>query len=400
MLPISQVQADYDYSGLMAAGLLGEGPEAPTWPLASMHREYYYKGDILFHAGDRADKLFYISRGSIRLPELNLLVKAGEVIGEMGILSPLNKRTASAICEEDLETYTMDHRQVLQLFRQDPVRAFSLVQLSLKRLIEDLKMEMEATERTRSELRIAHDIQASMLPQGFLDLPQKTEFETYAIMEPAKEVGGDFYDFFSVGKRKLYLLVGDASGKGISAALFMAIAKSLLKSEAKRGLTPDRVISHVNKLLCPDNQRCMFVTVCCLLLDRQTGEVQYCSGGHNPPILCTREGRASFLDSPGGTALGVMPNAKYSSRKTRLEPGDSILLYTDGVTEAFNPSHELFSDKRLLASVTRQHRQSLKQLICGVRAELAAHAQQEPKSDDITMLALRYNGPGTTVEKA
>lgn len=398
MHPISHIQADR--SGLQAASLPppfleieGSLERSISWPLASMHRELFAKGEVMFQAGDPADKLFYISRGSIRLPELNLLVKAGQVIGEIGLLSPLRRRTASAICEEDLEAYSMDQPQVMQLFQQDPALALNLVQLIVKRFIQNLKVETEAMERTRSELRIAHDIQASMLPQAFLTSPRWTEFETYAMMEPAREVGGDFYDFFAVSKRKVYLLVGDASGKGISAALFMAIAKSLLKSEAHRGFSPDRVISRVNNLLCPDNRRCMFVTVCCLRLDPQTGEVQCCSGGHNPPILCKRDGRAEFLDFPAGMALGVVPNAKYSSKRLLLEPGDSILLYTDGVTEALNPQQQLFSEERLHACVTRSQHQPLSEIISTVRSEIAAHAQHEPKSDDITMLAVRYKGP-------
>lgn len=398
MHPISRT--DVERPGLPAAGMPPVWLEpgrvedgSLSWPLAAMRRESFAKGDVLFKAGDRADKMFYVIRGAIRLPELNVRVAAGQVIGEMGILSPLKQRTASAVCEEDLEAYTMDHPQVIQLFRQDPSLALNLVQLSFKRFIENSRAEAEAKERIRSELRIAHEIQTSMLPHAFPAFPERSEFETYAVMEPAREVGGDFYDFFTIGRHKVCVLVGDASGKGISAALFMAIAKALLKSEAQRGFSPARVLSRVNTLLCPDNRLCMFVTVCCLLLDTRTGELECCSGGHNLPVLCTGDGQVAFLDAPAGVALGVMAEARYCSRKVVLRPGDSVLLYTDGVTEAADPRQQLFSEQRLLACVARHGRQPVREIIAGVRAAVASHVLDEPQSDDLTMLVLRYKGP-------
>ncbi len=404
MLPIREAEAGgpaYGGSGV-AASLLeaqGAGTRALAWPLTAMRREIFARGEVLFKVGEPADKMFYVIRGAIRLPELNLRIPAGQIIGEMGVLSPLKERTASAVCEEDLEVYTMDRQQVVELFRKDPVLALELVQTSIKRFIENAKAEAEGLERTRSELRIAHDIQTSMLPHRFPAHADRTDFETYALMEPAKEVGGDFYDFFTVGKHTLYALVGDASGKGISAALFMAIAKALLKSEAQRGFPPHRVLSRVNHLLCPDNERCMFVTAFCVRLDTQTGLVECANAGHNPPIRVFQEGTAAFQETPPGVALGIQSDAKYSCRKFKLRCGDGLFLYTDGVTEAANPQQQLFSERRLLACVAERCRQPLEVLLRGVRAEVAGHALQEPQSDDITMLGLRYQGGGATFPK-
>jgi sigma-B regulation protein RsbU (phosphoserine phosphatase) len=366
----------------------------------AMRRETFVRGEVLFKAGEPADKMFYVVRGVIRLPELNLRIPAGQIIGEMGVLSPLKQRTASAICEEDLEVYTMDRQQVVQLFRQEPALALELVQTSVKRFIDNAKSEGELIERTRSELRIAHDIQTSMLPRAFPAFANQSDFETHALMEPAKEVGGDFYDFFKVGQHKVYALVGDASGKGISAALFMAIAKALLKSEAQRGFSPHRVLSRVNHLMCPDNERCMFVTACCVLLDTQTGEVECCNAGHNPPIRLFGDGSAQFHEGPDGMALGIEPDARYSSRRFALGRGDGLFLYTDGVTEAANPEQQLFSEQRLLACVAQRSRQPLEVLLSGIRNEVAGHALHEPQSDDITMLGLRYQGAGAALQKA
>ena len=358
-----------------------------------MHKENFRKGDYLFRVGDKADRLFYINKGFIRLPEINKVVNAGQVIGEMGVFSPGRERTASALCEEDLEAYTMDREEVMEFFRKDPSLAIELLQLSNKRFIENLKAETEAKERINSELRIAHDIQASMLPRTFPPFPDRKEFEIYATMDPAKEIGGDFYDFFFVDKNKLCVVIGDVSGKGVPAALFMAISKALFKSEATRGFPASEIISRVNNLLCQDNQMCMFVTIFTLLLNTETGEVECCSGGHNPPLLCTSDGSVEYVHSLEGMGVGVLENSKCVSQKMILRPDDLIFLYTDGITEAMNAQKQLFSEARLKACLASLRTRDLTEIVSGVRQQLAAHVQSEPQSDDITMLALRYKGP-------
>ena len=365
---------------------------SPQWPIVSMHKECFTKGEYLFKAGDKADRLFYIHKGYIRLPEINKVVKAGQVIGEMGVFSPGRERTASAICEEDLEAYTMDREEVMEFFRSDPSLAIELLQVSNKRFIENIKAEAEAKERIQSELRIAHDIQASMLPRMFPPFPERKDFEIFATMDPAREVGGDFYDFFLVNKNKLCLVIGDVSGKGVPAALFMAISKALFKSEAVRGFPANEIISRVNNLLCQDNQMCMFVTVFVMLLNTETGEVEYCSGGHNPPLLCIRNGSVEYVQALKGMGVGVLENSKCISRKMTLKPGDLFFLYTDGITEAMNSQQQLFSDARLKSCVARLCDLDLPEIVAGVRQEIAAHVGEEAQSDDITMLALRYKG--------
>jgi len=385
---------DGQTSSSLAAVALSSGAAA-QWPLFSMHKEHFRKGDYLFRVGDKADRLFYINKGFIRLPEINKVVNAGQVIGEMGVFSPGRERTASAVCEEDLEAYTMDRDEVMEFFRRDPSLAIELLQLSNKRFIENLKAETEAKERINSELRIAHDIQASMLPRAFPPFPERTEFEIYATMDPAKEIGGDFYDFFFVDRTKLCVVVGDVSGKGVPAALFMAITKALFKSEALRGFPASETISRVNKLLCQDNHMCMFVTIFTLLLDTETGEVECSNAGHSPPLLCTSDGSMEYIHSPEGMGVGVLENSRCVSRKMILKPGDLMFLYTDGVTEAMNAQDQLFSEARLKACVGSLRSKDLTRIISGVRQELEAHVQGEPRSDDITMLALRYNGPAS-----
>jgi serine phosphatase RsbU (regulator of sigma subunit)/anti-sigma regulatory factor (Ser/Thr protein kinase) len=382
----------------------GPGPsEAPRadddlgFPLGSMTRETHKKGDILFKAGDRADKMFYVARGSLKLPEIGKVVKEGEVVGEMGILSPFHVRTASAVCEEDLEAYTVDKEDVIRLFSRDSALAFQLVNLCIKRFIENLRAETEAKERIQSELRIAREIQISMLPRVFPPFPDRTEFDIFAVMEPAKEVGGDFYDFFFVDDKRLCVVIGDVSGKGVPAALFMAICKTLLKTEALRGLSPGDILDRVNRTLIPDNETMMFVTVFLLILNVETGEIRYSNGGHPPPLISAGPGRFEILDGPTGTVLGAVEGCPYTTTTRILTPGDIVFLFTDGMSEAMNADQELFSDARLISRLCEETGKCTADLIRHMRAAVQAFADGTPPSDDMTMVALAFKGAARNV---
>lgn len=391
-----EVSSRFTPAGLPVIPEVAAEAAAPTkrgqWPLSVMRREHFAKGQYLFRAGDKADKLFYISKGSIRLPELNVVVQPGQVLGEMGIFSPARARTASALCEEDLEAFTMGREEVVQLFTLNPSLALDLMQLVNKRFIENLRVETEAKERIRSELRVAREIQASMLPRTFPAFPERNEFELFATMDPAEEVGGDFYDFFFITPRKLCLVVGDVSGKGVPGALFMAISKALLKSEAMRNYPLHKVMERVNDLLCQDNPLCIFVTVFAAILDTQSGQLEVCNAGHNAPLVSRKGGAVEWLTAPQGRVLGFMPKTQYCSGKHQLSSGELLLLYTDGVTEAMNAQHQLFAEDRLKASLVSLCERPLTELVTGIRRELAEHAQSHPQSDDITLLALRFTG--------
>jgi hypothetical protein len=340
------------------------------WPLSFMSRESFRRGEYLFKVGERADKLFYVVRGSIRLPELNRVVQVGQVIGEMGIFTPAKERTASALAEDDVEAYTMGGDDVRRLMSRDPGLATKLIEVIIKRMMQHLKAEAEARERINAELRIAREIQSSMLPSTFPPFPGRSEFDIYAIMEPASHVGGDLYDFFLIDETRLCVLVGDVSEKGVPAALLMALTKALLRSEAMRGHRPDKVVAGVNNLLCPENPECMFVTVLCLVLNTRTGQVEYCSAGHNPALHCTSEGVAQFLDAEQGSVMGFEENLSYRSRNLRLKPGEMLLLYTDGVTEAENNRQEQCSEGRLKSCVSSLHNRDTREVIEGIRRTL------------------------------
>src|SRR5262249_30298637 len=232
----------------------------------------------------------------------------------------------------------------------------------------------------------------SMLPRTFPPFPGRKDFEIYALMEPAKEVGGDLYDFFLVHQHKLCALVGDVSGKGIPAALLMALSKTLLRSEAMQGYPAAEILARVNNALCAENRECMFVTVFCVLLDTRTGEAECCSAGHNPPLFYSSNGAIEFMEGTPGLLIGFEENLRYESKTVRLSPGDTLFLYTDGVTEAENAKQEPFTEERLKASVCQRRLLGLEQIIAGVRQDITQFTQGQPQSDDLTLLALRFHG--------
>ena len=376
-----------------AADARGPADDGWNFPLGSMTRETYQKGDVLFRAGDPADKMFYIARGSLRLTEIGKVVREGEVIGEMGILSPFQVRTASAVCEEDLEAYTVGREDIVRLFARDSALAFRIVHLCVQRFIENLRAETEAKERIQSELRIARDIQAGMLPRVFPPFPERTEFDLFAVMEPAREVGGDFYDFFFIDDRRLCVVAGDVSGKGVPAALFMAICKTLLKTEALAGRPPADVLARVNRTLIPDNEMLMFVTVALLILDVETGEIAHANGGHPRPFVSAGPERFVVLDGPPGVVLGVVDACPFVTTRRLLRPGETVFLYTDGVTEATDAEQRLFSDARLQAALSAGGAETPEALIGRLRDAVRDFTAGTPQSDDITMVALAYRGP-------
>jgi len=250
---------------------------------------------------------------------------------------------------------------------------------------------------TETELAMASGIQAHMLPNIFPPFPEREEFDLYAVMDPAKEVGGDFYDFFMIDGDHLALVVADVSGKGVPAALFSMIAKTMLKMQAQTHCDPERVLSEVNASLSEGNEEDMFVTVWLGVLQISTGDLTYADAGHER-LLLRQDGRWRFLPKNGGAALAVFTpeDLKYMDEKYRfrnqtihLNPGDAIFQYTDGVTEASNEANELFGDERLLAAVVGAPSAGPEDLLLGVREKLDEFVKDAPQFDDITMLALQ-----------
>ncbi len=293
--------------------------------------------------------------------------------------------------------------------------SFGHMQRSLKDYIRDLTQATASRERMESELRIAHDIQMGILPKIFPPFPDRSDIDLYASLTPAREVGGDFYDFFPCGDDQFCFLVGDVSGKGVPAAFYMAVAKTLIKAVAESpayaghrvsdylpgGLTrparrcadPGGILSRASNDLAQDNDSCMFVTIFCAVLDMKTGELRYASAGHNPPLLLRADGRAEYLATRQEPVAGAMEGVAYTTDTLTLAPGDGLVLFTDGVTEAMNAAQELYGEARLMAQARSLYGLDARARCEHLSAEVRAFAAGAEQSDDITLLALTYQGP-------
>jgi sigma-B regulation protein RsbU (phosphoserine phosphatase) len=277
--------------------------------------------------------------------------------------------------------------------------SFNEMTRRLNESIEHLKVTTAAKERIESELQIAHEIQMSMVPKIFPPFPDRSEFDIFATLTPAKEVGGDFYEFFFLDEDRLCFAVGDVSGKGVPASLFMAVTKTLLRATAASGGTPGEFLARLNAEICRDNESCMFVTLFCGILTVSTGQVDYSSAGHSLPYRLSRDG-VKTLDTFGGRALGLVPSSPYTSGQTVLRPGEALLLYTDGVTEAMDANEALYSEPRLARFLAVNHSSPPRQLIGDLVGDVHHFAGGAPQSDDLTALALLYRGTGQGMSDA
>lgn len=259
-----------------------------------------------------------------------------------------------------------------------------------RRLLERQARDSEERQRIETELDVAHRIQADMLPCIFPAFPERSEFDIYATMAPAREVGGDFYDFFMVDERHLAIVIADVSGKGVPAALFMVIGKTLIKDHTKPGVNLGDVFSQVNDLLCDSNHEGLFITAFEGVIDLVTGEFCFVNAGHEIPFI-SRGGEIfkPYKVKPGFVLAG-MENIKYQCGSIRLMPGDKIFQYTDGVTEAMNGEEELYGMKRLEDVLQKNTKKSPEELLSAVRENIDAFVGDAPQFDDITMLCVEY----------
>jgi len=281
----------------------------------------------------------------------------------------------------------------------DLARSFMQMEKELSEYIAKLTETTAAKERIESELQIAHDIQMGILPMKFPPFPERTEFEIYASIIPAKEVGGDFYDFFFIedeqlsfdSNNKLCFVIGDVSGKGVPASLFMALTKTLLKAKASSDISPSQILTTVNRELCIGNESCMFVTIFCGILDTDTGEITYSNGGHNPPYIVSKSRGVILLNGETGTALGVFDEAVYTTNNTKLNRGEGLYLYTDGVTEAMDIHNNLYSEQRLERFLAdRDASCETELLVQESREDVIKFTSGAAQSDDITIMAIKY----------
>lgn len=272
---------------------------------------------------------------------------------------------------------------------------FEDLETTINKGLRELKVFREATEAQvrltaiQSELDVARRIQEAALPES---IPDRPEFDISAAMTPARDVGGDLYDYFLVDESRLGFVIGDVSGKGLSAAMMMSVSRSLLKALALKGAEPKNCLADLNRLLYPDTLPEMFVTVFYGVLELASGRVSYCNAGHNPPFVITNDRDVRLLDRTESIAVCLLPDFEYKQKEVVLEPGDAILLYTDGVTEAMSPTGTEFTEERLQKLLRESSSKTSAELIKVVLRSVTAHADGARQSDDITTLALKYTG--------
>ncbi|WP_297212905.1 PP2C family protein-serine/threonine phosphatase [uncultured Flavonifractor sp.] len=261
-------------------------------------------------------------------------------------------------------------------------------------LLEKQAADSSARQRIETELNVATQIQADMLPSIFPAFPERPEFDIYAAMIPAREVGGDFYDFFLVDEDHLALVIADVSGKGVPAALFMVIAKTLLKNAVQMGLSPKTALEKVNNQLCENNEAEMFVTVWLGIYQISTGRLTAANAGHEYPAVRRAGGAFEVVKDPHGFVLAGMKNARYREYELELGVGDTLFVYTDGVAEATDGADAPYGTDRMLAALNQNGAPGLEALLHHLKADIDRFAGTAPQFDDITMLSLQRKNPG------
>ncbi len=275
---------------------------------------------------------------------------------------------------------------------------FTDLEVTVQKTIQQLEVinralkardELVAVQR---DLLTASHIQQSLLPKEFPPFPHRPEIDLYAEMQTAKEVGGDFYDFYFIDDDRLAFAVGDVSGKGIPAAIYMAVSRTLLKAIAHQVVNPGEVLRKFNSMMIPESDSATFVTMFFGVLNTHTGEVQYSNGGHNPPYLIRSKGEVQQLPTTEGALLGKIPHLEFETKRLQLGTGDTLFLYTDGVTEAMDPDMNMFKEERLESYLRTVNGSTIHDVVKGSVAEIKKHTREAPQFDDITVMTLRYTG--------
>jgi phosphoserine phosphatase RsbU/P len=360
-------------------------------------------GEELLAPGQINHNLFLVLSGrlSVRIGTDRsappLMIERGECVGELSIID--GKPVSAYVAAENACRALVVPAQVfwLQIIALPGVARNLLTILSERMrqhnelIIQNLRQRLHY-EHIEKELQTARLIQASMLPHEHPLFPDRDEFDVFALMDPAREIGGDFYDAFLINDAKLFFTIGDVSGKGIAAALFMMKTVTLLRMEALRDISPHEILMRVNNQLCKNNDYGMFVTVFCGILDLERGVLAYCNGGHDAPLIGRAGAGFDFADCAGGMMLGVLEDAPSQPGSIALQRGDVMLCYTDGVTEAMNPRQEMFTQRGLRESIAGMEEADAGEVARALHAKIRKFADGAPQSDDIAVLTLKYRG--------
>jgi sigma-B regulation protein RsbU (phosphoserine phosphatase) len=360
-------------------------------------------GTVLLEPGQKNNAIHLLVAGRLRIHFDHkdsadfIPIEEGGCFGELSIID--GRPVSAYVVADEASRVLLIHETLFwERLIPQPGVARNLLNVLSDRMRVNREMILErmkdklALEHLQKELSIATTIQLSMLPPGSRLLPDRSDVEAFAIMEPAKNVGGDFYDAFFATPDRLFVAIGDVSGKGVPAALFMARTITQMRMEAVRRRSPAGILEAVNRSLCEGNDTGMFVTLFCGMLDTKTGHFSFANAGHNPPLLLRASGERGLLPVKKGLVAGIMEDSHYPPDSLQLAAGDTLLLYTDGVTEAMNPLNAFYTDERFLNTVRVVNWSDPRSLVEHVRADLGDFVQNAAQADDITMLALRYAG--------
>jgi serine phosphatase RsbU (regulator of sigma subunit) len=360
--------------------------------------------EVVLQFGQANDHLYLILAGRLHIrfdsPDstTGLVVGPGECFGEMSLIDD-RQVSAWVVAQAGARVLLVPRQVFLHGLLSIPEVVHNLLHILSERMrarneltVRALRDEL-ALERLQGELEIARGIQASMLPTGFPLFPDRPELDLFALMDPARHVGGDFYDAFALDERRVLFAVGDVAGKGVPAALFMVRALTLLRGEAPRTRSLARMLARVNDRLGEGNPQGMFVTLFVAVLDAHSGELRYVSAGHPPPILVRAGGGVGCVPGTRGLLLGVVEAVAYAEGRLRLAPGDTLLAYTDGVTEAQDPAGAFFTEPRLQELAARHGPAGALSLVRALRAALTEFVATGEQQDDVTLLAVTYQGP-------
>lgn len=311
------------------------------------------------------------------------------------VISPIELISREA--DEFVGNNTQISEKLLTVHTGDEIELLSdsiyQMEVGINEYIDNLQKVTAEKERIGAELNVATQIQANMLPSIFPPFPDRNEVDLYATMDPAKEVGGDFYDFFLIDNSHVGLVMADVSGKGVPAALFMVIAKTLIKNRALMGGSPSEVLSYANEQLLEGNEAELFVTVWFAILDLNTGKGVAANAGHEHPVVRRKGGEYELIMYRHSPAVATLEGLRFKEHEFELFPGDRLVVYTDGVAEATNSENELYGYDRMLAALNRDQGASLEGTLKGLRADIDEFVGEAPQFDDITMLALEFFGP-------
>ena len=402
IISIAEAHADSTLLNIGAKMIAGESGFIPIERSMTEHKAWLYYTPlrssgwslgVIFPENELMGDFNRLSGMLIILGVAGLVMLSASVfIISVNIIKPLKKLATAAgkVGAGDLDF------ALPQLTSRDEVgrlyESFSAMVTSLNEYIHELTKSTAERERFEQELKIANDIQMSIIPRTFPPFPDKKEFGLYAYLKPAKEVGGDYYDFFFVDEDNLCFAIGDVSGSGVPAALIMAVTRTLIRSRMTTGLLPAEVLRNINNNLVQDNASSMFVSLFMGIFNIKTGVIKYSNAGHNVPLVINSDGTVNYIGESHGKILGIESNYSFENFEKILHPGDLLFMYTDGVNEAENAETEMYSMSRLINLLQNKNSGNPEEITKSALKDVKDFTAGENQSDDITIMVLKYNG--------